>query len=158
MAKLPNYDTLLKSYPNMAAEQVKTLVGGRVDADYITNACTIRVSRSLNYSDAKVPFIKDEDDKQQTLKGADGLWYIFRVRILTQYLTGKYGKPNVTVTAKKGEGAKTDTLIGIKGIIGMEVSGWTDATGHYTLWDGKACVDATDYFPGAVKVMLWKAT
>lgn len=154
MAKLPDFDKLAKTYPNDSMEQVKALIGGRVDADWITNTCTIRVSRSLNYSGAVIPFIKD--DEQQTLKGADGLWYIFRVRILTKYLTKNYGKPSVTVTAKRGEGAKTDTLIGISGIIGLEVPGWNDATGHYTLWDGEACVDATDYFPKATKVMLWK--
>lgn len=41
-------------------------------------------------------------------------------------------------------------LIGKKGIILFVVSGWPDATGHATLWNGSACYDHC-YFnePGA---------
>ena len=34
---------------------VKSLIGGNVDADWITNTCTIRISRALNYSGFATP-------------------------------------------------------------------------------------------------------
>lgn len=156
MAKLPEYDKLVKAYPNLPLAEVKALIGARVDADWVDNACTLRVSRALNYSDAKVPFIKDAEGKQQTLKGADGLWYIFRVRILRKYLTDTYGAANIVAAGTTEAGVKTDPFLHARGIIGMKVSGWTNATGHFTLWDGAACVDGTNYLPQASEAWLWK--
>lgn len=157
MAKLPTYDKLIAAYPNLPLAEVKALIGARVDADWIDNACTLRVSRALNYSEAKVPFIKDAEGKQQTLKGADGRWYIFRVRILKGYLGDAYGKADVTAAGKAGQGVKVDPFLHVRGIIGMKVSGWTNATGHFTLWDGSTCVDGTNYLPDASEAWLWKA-
>ena len=157
MAKLPAFDDLLKAYPNLPLAEVKTLIGARVDADWVTNACTLRVSRSLNYAGAKVPFIKD-DEGQQTLKGADGLWYLYRVRKLQAYLTATYGKADVTALGKAGEGVKPDAFLNAKGIIGMRVPIWSDATGHFTLWDGRAFADGHyDYLKDSTEVWLWKA-
>jgi len=38
----------------------------------------------------------------------------------------------------------------------FEVSGWTDATGHADLWDGKACI-GSDYGNKASKILFWEA-
>ena len=157
MAKLPAFDDLLKAYPNIGLEQVKALIGASVDADWVKNACTLRVSRSLNYAGAKLPFIKD-DEGQQVLKGADGRWYLFRVRKLQAYLTSHYGRPDITAVGKAGEGVKVDSFLHARGIIGMRVPIWNDATGHFTLWDGKAFADGHDaYLKDATEVWLWKA-
>jgi hypothetical protein len=155
MASLPSFDKLKETYPNKSAEEVKTLIGAHVNEDYIKNACTLRVSRSLNYSGAPVPFIKDKEGKQQTLKGADGMWYIFRVKTLKDYLIRKYGNPSINIISKNENGISSELITGFKGIFGIETSAWKDATGHFTLWDGKLCVDGTNYFLIARKVMLW---
>ncbi|WP_256596742.1 MULTISPECIES: T6SS effector amidase Tae4 family protein [unclassified Pseudomonas] len=34
---------------------------------------------------------------------------------------------------------------GKQGILVMLISGWSDATGHATLWDGKTTGDGSDY-------------
>ena len=49
---------------------------GAVDAAWITNTCTIRMSRSFNYSGAKIP---GNYPGLTTVKGKDGLRYAFRV-------------------------------------------------------------------------------
>ena len=157
MAILPAFDLLLDSYPNLPLAKVKTMIGARVDADYVTNACTLRISRALNYSGVKVPFIKDAKGKQQTLKGSDALWYIFRVSVLEKYLNDTYGRADISVKGKPDEGVSRDPFLNAKGIIGMRVKIWTDATGHFTLWDGRKFVDDHDaYLSVASEVWLWK--
>ena len=46
--KLPNFDELKKYYLTGSKEDVKTTIGGNVNAEYIENTCVVRVSRSLN--------------------------------------------------------------------------------------------------------------
>lgn len=152
------YADLVAAYPNVPLAEVKTLIGGRVDADWIENACALRVSRALNYGGLPVPFIRDADKKQQTVTGADGKWYIFRVTVLANFLAKQLGAAAITAKARAAGGVDGGAFIGIKGIIGMKVSGWSNATGHFTLWTGSACIDGTNYLPEASSAWLWKAT
>ncbi|MDB5047240.1 MAG: hypothetical protein JWO30_311 [Fibrobacteres bacterium] len=46
-------------------------------------------------------------------------------------------------------------LKGKKGILFFKVNIWSDAQGHFTLWNGEKCSDNA-YFREAVKVSLWK--
>ncbi len=55
MASLPDFKKLWDAYPTGAAPDVKTQIGGRVDADWVANTCAIRLSRALNYAGAPVP-------------------------------------------------------------------------------------------------------
>ncbi len=158
MTKLAKFKDLLANYPNYDLATVKTLVGGRVDANYITNACAIRVSRALSYSGTKIPFIEDINKIQQTLKGADGLWYIYRVKALDIFMAKTFGAASVLIKSAATVGVKTDKLLGKSGIIGMDIS-WADATGHFTLWNGKDVVDGhSEYFQKASAVRLWANT
>src|SRR5688572_21594284 len=43
--KLPAFDDLWASYAYGEPEDVKELIGGAVNADWITNTCVVRVSR-----------------------------------------------------------------------------------------------------------------
>lgn len=56
-----------------------------------TNGCAIRMSYVLNHTGVQVPFIKGE-----VSSGAEGKWYIFRVRQLTSFLRTRMGKPDFT--------------------------------------------------------------
>lgn len=39
----------------------------------------------------------------------------------------------------------------------FDVRGWSDATGHFDLWDGTKCV-GSEYFEEAHAIYLWSAT
>ncbi|SEO85532.1 Type VI secretion system (T6SS), amidase effector protein 4 [Flavobacterium sp. CF108] len=96
--------------------------------------------------------------------GKDKLNYWYRVRELATYLIDHLGSPEIDIkldklqipnALKKNTGLtlfewqqiKTNKnkisdidwkrLKTIKGIITFDVSGWNDASGHFTLWDGK---------------------
>jgi hypothetical protein len=119
-----------------------------VDASWITNTCAIRLSRTLNYSNSPVPH---GFAGLNTVSGADGRWYGFRVTEMRRYLEGHYGRP--TVTADGGEVGRS-AVAGKRGIIAFAVTGWSDATGHLDLWDGAMCKHA-EYFAVAKQVCLW---
>ena len=42
-------------------------------------------------------------------------------------------------------------------MICFEVDGWSDATGHFDLWNGSECIHS-DYFSKASKVHLWEVS
>ncbi|ENZ9095862.1 T6SS effector amidase Tae4 family protein [Enterobacter sp. 214E4] len=66
---------------------------------------------------------------------------IYQVRDLLIYLHKRYGKPDKTV-----ENPKVSDFENMKGIMVFTVNGWSDASGHATLWNGKTCSDHY-YFP-----------
>jgi hypothetical protein len=86
----------------------------------------------LNHTGLIIPNIPG-----QTVSGADKQQYFFRVKNLIAFLQRRWGKPEVVKYPPSGGG----TLAGRKGLIPFEVSGWSDARGHATLFDGRACYD-----------------
>jgi hypothetical protein len=153
MEDLPAFKKLWDGFPRGSVEDVKTLIGGRVDADWIKNTCAIRVSRALNQAGAPVPFTPPKN----TISGADGKWHFFKVADLRTYLLKTYGPPGVVVKrSDKAVPIDASKFAGMKGIIHFDVQGWTDATGHFTVWDGTTCGDKC-YFDKASAVSLWKA-
>ncbi len=87
----------------------------------------------------------------QVSSGKNKLWYIFRVKMLVKHLKSKYGEPE---DFKSSEYKKK--LKDRKGIIVFEVTGWSDATGHADLWDGKKCLWKS-YGGLANKILFWEA-
>jgi len=171
LGRLINFDDFWSSYPgsDYTAAEAKALIGGRVDADWITNTCAIRLSRGLNYSDNEI----DRDSYNlyagQTISGADGKWYGFRVAEMNKYLLHHYGTPinlqkNITVTQdnvySEDNARETERLeerakaLGIKGILMFNVHLWNDATGHLEPWNGYH-VKAHEYFTKAQEVFVW---
>ncbi len=152
MKKLPSFETLLAHFPAVDAPQVKALVGGDVNADYITNTCVVRVSRSLNY--AGDPISARARDLW-TLKGGDGKRYALRVKEFHRYMLENYGKPTISASPGKGAaGVSRLKFFGTRGIMMFDVRGWSDATGHFDLWNGLWMV-YHGYFEKASKVHLW---
>jgi hypothetical protein len=98
-----------------------------------SNTCAVRMSYILNYSGTQVPKIAGE-----TVSGADGKFYFFRVRNVVSFLRQRWGKPDAALTYPPSGGGP---LADQKGLILFEVSGWGDAAGHATLWNGKSCYD-----------------
>ncbi|MEC5396002.1 T6SS effector amidase Tae4 family protein [Bergeyella sp. RCAD1439] len=106
-------------------------------------------------------------------KGGDKLNYWYRVRELAPYLSDHLGKPEIDIkldkiempvnlrkknnltqaewtqlwnSKKKISQAEWSKINIIRGIITFDVSGWSDATGHFTLWDGRHLI-----YPGGAE-------
>lgn len=109
-----------------------------------TNGCAIRLSYVLNHTGMQIPFIDG-----QVSSGADGKWYIFRVRELIRFLHSRMGSPDFAQRHPAPAHFK-----GRKGILVFEVAQWADAEGHATLWNGMTCSDNC-YFPKAEAAHLW---
>ena len=118
--------------------QVYEKIGGKVYQNYLINptgfenSCALRISYALNKSGALIPHLPG------TGSGSDGMWYFYRVSDLSKYLNKTYGKPEVS-------GVDRGNYKGKQGIIWFEVSGWSNASGHFTTWNGNS-VGHGDYF------------
>jgi hypothetical protein len=148
---LKNFQRMWAEYPLGTSDEVKKRIGGAVDADWVTNTCVVRVSRSFNYAGFPIPI---KQHGLSTLKGGDGKRYGFRVAELKIYLRAAHGAPAVTHSYPGEGGPPPDAIAGKQGVICFDVSGWSDATGHFDLWDGERCVNH-GYFDRASKVHLW---
>ncbi|CAO95667.1 type VI secretion system amidase effector protein Tae4 [Erwinia tasmaniensis] len=139
---------------NIDVSSVGKKIGGNVGANItlgeqdpaqgFTNACAIRMSYTLNYSGAKV-----ERGVWKTVSGDDKNWYIYRVKDLLTYMHKKYGKPDKIV-----KNPKPGDFQNLKGILVFAVNGWSDASGHATLWNGSVCSDHC-YFPISNEGSIW---
>ncbi len=158
---LPKWKNLKINYPASEAGTVFKQIGGKVELNYdigvFSNACAIRVSRSLNknYGSHSIPHIKDISPngktESQVSSGKNKKWYIFRVKMLAKYLKSKYGAPEILRPAEYRKKLKDR-----KGIIIFEVPGWGDATGHADLWNGQRCL-WQGYGGLATSILFWEA-
>ena len=120
--------------------KVAKVVGGYVQknienpdaAQRWSNTCAVRMSYILNQAGVAIPTLRG-----QTVSGADGAQYFFRVRNLITYLEQTWGRPSIV----KYPPANGGELAGKQGVILFEVTGWSDAQGHATLFDGTTCYD-----------------
>ncbi|HEX5752995.1 MAG TPA: type VI secretion system amidase effector protein Tae4 [Archangium sp.] len=132
------------------------------DEPAYANTCALRMSYALNHSGVK---LKPAPSKGGNLKGDDKLNYWLRVKDLAAELNRLFKAPDLTLTyptpmPKPGGTARTaetyvqqhpteylarqklaqDTLLSKisnkNGIVVFNVTGWSDATGHFTLWEG----------------------
>lgn len=130
---------------NDSGKRVAEVIGGRVafninevDEHYRwKNTCAVRLSYILNESGLKVPAIPGK-----TVSGSDGSQYFYRVRDLNEFLILSLGKPEVV----SGDVRSPAGLKGRKGIVLFDISGWTDASGHASLFDGNGCYDACYFY------------
>ncbi len=137
---IPAFSRLWAHYPNGEAATVKRLIGGNVNLPWVTNTCTIRISRAFNYAGAPIP---RTIPGLNTIRGGDGKRYAYRVREFHRFLVNHVKAPDI-----KGD------VDGHQGVIMFKVSIWTDATGHFDLWDGSKCAHH-GYFDVADEVYLW---
>lgn len=154
MTGLTHFRTMWAEYPQGTSDAIKARIGGAVNAAWITNTCVVRVCRSLNYAGFDVPI---RAPGFSTLEGGDGRRYGFRVAELKTYLGRQYGPPQVTHAYDGTGGAVPASIAAKKGIICFDVTGWSDATGHFDLWDGARCINH-GYFERASKVHLWEVS
>ena len=159
MPKFPDFQKLWDNYPTGTSDEAKKLIGGAVNAAWITNTCAIRLSRCFNKEGTlKLPVsytfanVK-HPPKLNTVKGGDGMRYAYRVAEMLKFLQEKLGKPQLRILKKRGD-PMPEAFKGKKGIIVFNDCGWSDATGHVDLWNGEACVGKA-YWSEAKEVYLW---
>jgi hypothetical protein len=157
-----DFDTLWKNYPiGLDAGSVYKLIGGKVYNLYLTNptgyanACALRLSRSFNYGG--IPLSKSTSGYKET--GSDNKYYLFRVKDMINYVKLKLGRP--TTIKKPTDSDYTTYFVGKQGVLIFKVTGWGDATGHVTLWNGSGCGDHcyfshTDPNVKTVEVIFWE--
>lgn len=161
---LPSFDVLVRNYPNLLnPDSVKRLIGGHVDdtksaTPWINNTCTIRLSRDLNYSNVPIP---QHSPGLATITGADKFNYAYRVAEMQRWMRSWFGAPDLEVAKPVSRAA----FASHKGIIAFDIH-WSDASGHFDLWDGATFHDEIygishaghDFFDLASRVSLWFAT
>jgi hypothetical protein len=121
---------------NIPVAQVGKKIGGKVEQNIsdgiFQNACPIRMSYVLNYTGVPIPRVG-----YAVVSGADKKWYMYRVNDMMSFLAMTFGKADKTV-----KNPRTCDFAGLKGLIVVTGSGWTNARGHVTLWDGTNCSDS----------------
>lgn len=150
-----------KNYPD-ASVQTPNLydvkIGGAFTKLYAKpgygNTCAARKSYGLNRSGLRLT----EAPNGGGVKGADGYHYWMRVKDLKAELARRFGNaddelslPAIPSSLLKDNDAMgklfkarvklaqtfiDDKLKSRNGIVAFDVTGWGDATGHFTLWDG----------------------
>jgi len=96
----PNLQVMWEHYLYERPERVWGEIGGVVeyngclpeDKGGWRNACTVRLSHMLNKADHKVPYIKG-----QTVSGANGDQYFYRLNDVQDYFSEKFGKPDIHI-------------------------------------------------------------
>ena len=127
--------------PVNSADKVAKVIGGKVAENILPlgqqgkwqNTCAVRMSYILNQSGVHIPFMAG-----RTVSGAHHQWYFHYVRDVIAFLKQRWGQPDIIAPYPDSGGGP---LSGKRGVIMFEVSGWGDATGHATLWDGTRCYD-----------------
>jgi len=144
------YPDLWANYPDESAERVKQSIGGHVNAAWITNTCTIRLSRAFNAAGDPIPGpTAARAYDMNVVSGDDKKWYAYRVREFHKYMRAKYGPPFVV----KGTGGIPPAILNKQGVIEFVVA-FSDATGHFDVWNGSQC-KYEEFFARADSINLW---
>jgi len=129
-----------KNYPAsfISTKDLYNTIGGGLpenfqnDPNNWENSCAIRMSRCLNYSGIRLP---KSPSSGGNIIGKDKFNYWIRVKDLKTYLVnllqGKF-----TLITEPGGINTVNKFKNKKGIIVFDVTGWSNASGHFTLWDG----------------------
>ncbi|MEZ4310890.1 MAG: T6SS effector amidase Tae4 family protein [Polyangiaceae bacterium] len=114
--KLTGFERMWNAYPapGGTAEEAKAMIGGSVNAPWMTNTCVVRVSRSLNYGGHLVPM---GFPGLSTVSGRDGLRYAFRVEEFRKYLAYAYGPATLSVDRPQTSEEVPQSFKGQTGVI-----------------------------------------
>lgn len=147
MPLLPPFQNLEDNYP-VISDYKRVLREINPDLENnpaFQNTCAMRISKALN---ANPGHLIPKKEGLLTVRGVDGKRYAVRVKELRKYLKERYAMPYRTLEATTLGVIDNTPIRGLKGIIAFEVTGWGDASGHFTLWDGEQLLysGGHDYF------------
>lgn len=172
MAKRPTWEGMKNNYPTEPSSTFYPKISKdwnkkATSSDEKTrrtweNTCAVRMAYALNRNGFVLPLTQGSM-KSDNPKDKYNYW--FRVTELTKYLIKTFGAGDVeyTIKAKLFPVRQTEVtlevlpkLVGKKGIIVFDVTGWNNATGHFTLWDGKKLLYAPEHDnPLSLKYYFW---
>jgi Type VI secretion system (T6SS), amidase effector protein 4 len=155
MAKtLPNLDLMKSNYPtDPSPDRVKQEIGKDVNQAHYHNTCVIRLSKAFNYANHPIP---RDTPLFRTKQGKDGKWYGLRVMEFRKYMEKVYGRPQLVVRRQVNQPIDPGKFNGYRGILCLAVDGWSDATGHFTIWwDDQMLYGKPEYFDRAHEALLW---
>lgn len=132
--------------PSDPDEKVASYIGGRVAINIRstdpsmrwTNTCVVRISWILGHCGLLIP-----TTAHQTVSGADGRQYFFRINDIKRFLQQRWGRPDQQFH-HIARGRQADMA---RGVVIFETSGWHDARGHISLLLHGQCYDRC-YFGG----------
>jgi hypothetical protein len=158
VSKLPDFQKLWDNYPGkQTADEVKKLIGGVVAQDWITNTCAIRMSHAFNLAGAPIP---GNVPGLVTIRGGGkyaNFRYAIRVAEMRKWLESRYGAPTFKIagphTGNREEPAPAK-FAGRQGIVVFVDCGWSDASGHFDLWN-KDQIGHEAYWGLARQLYLW---
>lgn len=120
---------------HLSVAEVGSKIGGKVGQNIASgvfeNACPIRMSYVLNYTGVPIPRAG-----YHVSSGADRKWYMYRVPEMMLFLERTFGTADAT-----HQRPTTQDFAGQQGILAVRGTGWNNAVGHVTLWDGRTCSD-----------------
>lgn len=160
VAKVPEWTLLWSMYYDYIyfpdSNQVKKMIGGKVDASWITNTCAVRLSDAFNWSGIQLP---SNFSGMVTIADKDKNRIAIRVRELRKWMLFRLGDPDFTTRKKAGDDFDKTSLSSKKGIIEFKIA-FSDATGHLDLWDGSRFSSepslTKDYWKSASEIHLWE--
>jgi hypothetical protein len=106
-----------------------------------------------------------EFDRENCVRDKNGNAIHYRVRVLSEVLTRRFGAPlTIRKTADEDGSEQLARLQGKKGIIAFTIA-FSGATGHIDLWDGEYMVERLhrgedenyEYFFRASSISFWEA-
>lgn len=168
---LPSLQEFLTAFPkvknnnsirNLLATDVYSLVGGEIlinhlnDPDNYTNACALRCSRALNYSQKEI----EEFDK--TEKGSDNKNYILSAKAFNIYMNKTFGAPSsrLVVTSTTTYQDMVDFMVGKTGMYTLLTKDFSKAgfTGHADLiYNGQVLGGSNIDAKGGINVIeIWE--
>ncbi len=155
-----SYGTLAANYPGHGTyptdpnspNSIWSLIGGHVEMNArdvhgnANNSCAVRMSYALNKSGLSIP------KGRGAVSGADGKQYFLRVADLQKFLTRALGQP------QRLAGGSFRGPSGSSGILSFNIP-FKDATGHFTLWNGRSVIDAKEPYqswPAPTSALFWR--
>lgn len=126
--------------PSDPDEKVAMMVGGWVAKNIHSsdptlrwsNTCVVRMSYILHQCGLPIPALA-----QQTVSGADGRQYFFRIEDIRRFFLQRWG-PSEASPHPQHTGLPA---VAEQGVIIFETSGWNDARGHVSLVRNGGCYD-----------------
>lgn len=161
-ARRPSWNDMTKHYPDSGVATpalYDSMIGGKFVGLYnhaaYQNTCAVRMSYALNRSGLKMG---PAPSSGGSIKGGDGYLYWIRVTDLKAHLANQFkgadeelilpaipaslAHDTAAVSAQYKQRMRIakawlDTKLGARnGIVAFNVTGWGDASGHFTLWNG----------------------
>jgi hypothetical protein len=160
-----NYDRLTAVYPVGDPQDVKKRIGGGADDPKIVNTCALRMSATFNAIGMPLTVANTKGMYTVTSsKSGHLLRYALRVKELGPWVLQQLGPPSIVAKPRAGQKTGVDKakFAKYRGIIQFTIQ-WSDATGHFDLWDGSCMFEPSHtpeterYFSLALQVALYAA-